>query len=118
MQPDGFSFQSIVARPRSRGGRVSLASPDPRDKPRIEGGYLSDAADVATLRAGVKLARRLAAETGAFDAFGPNAEIFPGIAVRTDAEIDACVSAARASDRRSAGRRRLRPSGDGASPHS
>ena len=86
--PDGYSFQSIVARPKSRdAGRVRLASADPTDKPKVEAGYLSDPADLATLRAGIKLGRELSA-SAAFERFGPNVETFPGADVRTDEQID------------------------------
>jgi choline dehydrogenase-like flavoprotein len=55
-------------------------------KPAIDGGYLSDPADLKTLREGIKLGRQLGnrAEWGEY----LGEEVFPGADVRTDAEID------------------------------
>lgn len=50
----------VLQQPKSRGA-IRLASRDPRDRPRIEASYLSDAGgeDLATMVRGVELARRL-----------------------------------------------------------
>jgi choline dehydrogenase len=52
----------------------------------IDGGYLSNEADLATLREGIKLGRQLGnrAEWGEY----LGEEVFPGPDVQTDAEID------------------------------
>lgn len=54
----GFSCHVCVLRPESR-GTVRLASPDPRKAPLIDPQFLSDPRDLAVLRAGVKLMRRI-----------------------------------------------------------
>mmetsp|Transcript_25610 Transcript_25610/g.59173 ORF Transcript_25610/g.59173 Transcript_25610/m.59173 type:complete len:372 (+) Transcript_25610:2-1117(+) len=86
---DGFSFQSIAARANSR-GRVKLASKDPTAKPVIEGNYLTDKGDLATLREGLKLSRQLAQQA----AFKPylGKEVFPGADVKTDAALEAYIA--------------------------
>jgi choline dehydrogenase len=58
----GFSIASVCLQPHSRGS-VRLRSADPREAPDIDPGFLRDPADVEVLRAGVKLARRIAAAT-------------------------------------------------------
>jgi choline dehydrogenase len=58
----GFSIASVCLQPRSRGS-VRLRSADPAEAPDIDPGFLRDSADVEVLRAGVKLARRIAATT-------------------------------------------------------
>ena len=55
-----MTFQSIAVRPVSR-GRVELDSTDPLAPPRLWPGFCEAAQDVATLREGIRLARRLAA---------------------------------------------------------
>jgi len=87
--PDGFSLQSIAARPGSR-GRVLLTSADPADKPVVEGNYLTDKKDVATIRAGLKLSRKIA-EQPAFKEHISH-EVFPGPHVKTDAQLDAYIA--------------------------
>ncbi|KAJ1403317.1 GMC oxidoreductase-domain-containing protein, partial [Ochromonadaceae sp. CCMP2298] len=86
-QLDGFSFQSIVSRPHSRGS-VELKSSDPLAHPVIKTGYFSDetAADIATMREGVKLSRKLA-QTDAFRQY-IGEEVYPGKDVQSDAQID------------------------------
>ncbi|TAK51031.1 MAG: FAD-binding protein [Gammaproteobacteria bacterium] len=56
----GFSLHIGVLRPASRGS-VGLRSADPRDPPRIDPAFLSADADVATLLAGMRIARRIVA---------------------------------------------------------
>jgi len=87
--PDGFSFQSIAVRPSSR-GRVLLASGDPEEKPIVEGNYLTDKADVATIREGLKMSRKLAAQPAFKEYLGP--EVFPGKEVQSDADLDEYIS--------------------------
>ncbi len=66
-------------------GRVWLRSADPRHKPAIDPGYLSDSADIEPLVEGVRMAREFAAA-------GPLAKVCtgehaPGPEAHTDAEI-------------------------------
>ena len=82
---DGYSFQSIVARPTSRGS-VKLRSSDPREKPIIDGGHVKTEEDMATLREGIRMSRTL----GTSPAFAPymGEEVYPGTHIQSDAEID------------------------------
>uniref|UniRef100_A0A7S4S4C3 Glucose-methanol-choline oxidoreductase N-terminal domain-containing protein n=2 Tax=Ditylum brightwellii TaxID=49249 RepID=A0A7S4S4C3_9STRA len=82
---DGYSFQSVAVRARSV-GRIRLASSNTHVKPVIDGGYLSDPSDLATLREGIKLGRQIGnrADWGEFK----GEEVFPGPNVQTDDEID------------------------------
>ena len=68
--------------PRSR-GRVWLRSSDPDAKPRILTNTLAEPEDVASLVAGVRLAREIAAGFGA----AAGREIFPGSGVDTDDDL-------------------------------
>lgn len=58
---DGFSCIVVVLRPESR-GRVELASNDPGRPVRIRQNFLSRDKDWQTLRAGIRLARQIAAQ--------------------------------------------------------
>merc|ERR1712151_1180692 len=82
---DGYSFQSIACRAKSK-GRVRLASSNTHVKPMIEGGYLSNSDDLATLREGIKLGRKLGNHPDWAEYLGT--EVFPGADVQTDSEID------------------------------
>ena len=94
MQLDGFSFQSIVSRPQSR-GQVTLRSPSALDPPRIRTGYFTDAEgmDLRTLREGLRLSRKLAQQ----QAFRPylGAEVYPGADVQTDEQLDDYIRSVR-----------------------
>ncbi|KAL4424367.1 hypothetical protein ABPG75_001668 [Micractinium tetrahymenae] len=85
--PSGITVQLIACRPQSRGS-VGLKSADPFDAPKLETGYLTDAAgaDLATLRVGVHWARDLAS-SGPLSEY-VNGELFPGSKVVSDEEID------------------------------
>jgi len=87
---DGFSFQSIAVRPSSR-GRVLLASADPDDQPIIEGNYLAEKGDVATIREGLKLSRKMAQQPVFKEMLGE--EVFPGPEIQSDAQLDAYIAA-------------------------
>ncbi|AIU27737.1 GMC family oxidoreductase [Pandoraea pnomenusa] len=58
--PRGLSLHACVLRPRSR-GRVTLASADMRDAPRIDPAFLQAQEDVDTLLRGVRVIRRILA---------------------------------------------------------
>ncbi|HET6526377.1 MAG TPA: GMC family oxidoreductase N-terminal domain-containing protein [Sphingopyxis sp.] len=75
----GHSYQVMthLLRPDSR-GRVSLASPRVTDKPHIATGVLSEASDVRTLLAGIKVARAVMRQMGG------GAELEPGADVVSD----------------------------------
>jgi len=87
--PDGFSFQSIAVRPKSR-GHMSLASSDPDVKPLVETNYLTAKQDFATIREGIRLGRQLAQQPAFKHVLGP--EVFPGTHVQSDEELDAYIS--------------------------
>jgi choline dehydrogenase-like flavoprotein len=85
---DGYGIRPAILHPDSR-GEVLLRSADPRDPVRIVTNFLSAPNDLATLRQGFKIAR----EVGNQPPLAPyrKAEIAPGPAVKTDAEIDAWI---------------------------
>jgi choline dehydrogenase-like flavoprotein len=82
---DGYTIQPVACRAKSK-GRIRLASSNTHVKPIIDGGYLSNPDDLATLREGIKLARRLCnrAEWGEY----LGQEVYPGSDVQSDAQID------------------------------
>ena len=82
----GFQVHVGSLRSRSR-GHIRLASPDPREAPRIVFNYMSDADDWLEMRASLRLTREIFAQA----AFSPYAgrEMQPGAACQSDAEIDA-----------------------------
>ncbi len=79
-----FGFGPTLITPESR-GEVSLRTANPLDAPAIRANYLATDADLRTLIAGVRLARRLA-HTKAFDRYR-GAELHPGATQNSDAEI-------------------------------
>jgi choline dehydrogenase len=85
---DAFTIHACQLRPESR-GEVRLASADPLAPPLIDPRYLSSEIDTRTLRAAVRITRRIA-EQGALAPFR-GAEMRPGGNVSSDAEIDGWV---------------------------
>jgi choline dehydrogenase len=86
----GFAISPVGLYPRSR-GRVTLASPDPFDAPRIDPNLLSAPDDLAPLIIGIRLARKIFAST-AFAKYRAQ-ESSPGSAAISDAELTAYVRA-------------------------
>jgi choline dehydrogenase-like flavoprotein len=84
----GYTTQIISCRPQST-GLVRLRSSDPLAQPMLQDVHLSDDADVATLREGIKLGRQLLAAKS-FDQYRDE-EVYPGVAVQSDEDIDAYV---------------------------
>lgn len=82
---DGYTFQTVAIRAKSK-GRVRLASSNSHVKPMIDGGYLSNPDDLATLRDGIKLGRALGNRPEWSEYLGK--EVYPGPSVQTDEEID------------------------------
>jgi choline dehydrogenase len=80
----GYSLHVCDLRPKSR-GHIGLVSADPAANALVEPNYLSDPADMETLVKGVKAARKVLAAKE-FDPYR-GAEIFPGSAVQSDAQI-------------------------------
>ncbi len=85
---DGFGCRPVLLRPQSR-GELRLASNDPRDKIRIHQNFLSEEADVRTIRDGVKLVREVGRQEPLRE-FGA-IEVEPGPDVTSDDDIDAFV---------------------------
>jgi choline dehydrogenase-like flavoprotein len=82
---DGYSFQLVAVRAKSK-GRVRLASSNSHIKPVIDGGYMSNPDDLATIREGIKLGRRLGNRPEWAEYLGE--EVFPGKEVTSDYDID------------------------------
>ncbi|MGH2890793.1 MAG: GMC family oxidoreductase [Solirubrobacteraceae bacterium] len=87
------SLTPNVAKPRSR-GRVWIGSPDPEDPPLIDYRYFTDpdGHDEATLLAGVRSARRVAATEPM--ARWIRREVFPGPEAQSDVDLSELVRAA------------------------
>jgi choline oxidase len=102
----GLSVIPNAARPCSE-GRVTLRSVDPADLPRVDPAYLTDSAgdDLAVLVAGVRLARVLAATP----ALAPwlDAEVAPGRACASTAELERYVRGTLATVHHPAGTARM-----------
>ncbi|NIA69758.1 choline dehydrogenase [Pelagibius litoralis] len=88
--PDSFACRIVMLRPEGR-GRVSLRSANPEDPPLIHQNFMSSEADWETMRAGVRMARRVLAQPEMAPFSGP--EIAPGADKTSDAEIDAYIRA-------------------------
>lgn len=87
---NNVSFAPNVAKPRSR-GRVWITGPNPDEPPAIDYGYFTDreGRDERMLVAGIKLARRVAAE----EPFASHLvrEVFPGPEIETDEDLSAVL---------------------------
>jgi choline dehydrogenase len=89
-QEHRVTADAVVLHPESR-GHVTLRSANPVDKPRIQLNILATDGDMATARRGVRLARRIyatAPQSALIDR-----EISPGLAVQSDADLDAYIRA-------------------------
>jgi len=89
---DGHGYQAHVGpmRPASR-GHIRLRSADPREAPSILFNYLQSEDDRREFREGIRATREILAQP-AFDELR-GAEILPGAALESDAELDAFVRA-------------------------
>ena len=76
---DGFATRIVAVQPESRGS-VKLASADPLAAPLIHQNFLSSPRDWQSLRAGFRVARKLAAQPSMAPFIG--AEFFPGSEMR------------------------------------
>lgn len=87
---EGHGFQAHVGPMRSRArGRVSIRPEDPMGAPKIFFDYMSDPADAAVFRAGVRAVRDVFAQAP-FDPYRGK-EIQPGAAVDSDDDLDAWI---------------------------
>jgi choline dehydrogenase-like flavoprotein len=82
---DGFACRIVMLHPESR-GEVSLRSTDPEAHPRILQRFLSTDTDWKAMRAGVRLAREVAAQKSMQPFIAR--EFFPGSDKSSDAAID------------------------------
>jgi 4-pyridoxate dehydrogenase len=87
---DSFGCRAVLLRPESR-GRIELASANPRVPVRIRQNFLAAEKDWATLRAGVRLVRRLGEQLPL--ASFSTGEISPGPKCVSDEDIDAHIRA-------------------------
>jgi choline dehydrogenase-like flavoprotein len=78
----------VLVSPRSR-GELRLRAADPRAKPKITTGALTDPEDMAAMVAGVKIAREIAAQEPLRALI--TREIYPGADVTDDADIEADI---------------------------
>lgn len=81
----GCTIHVCQLQPKSR-GQIRLASDNPLDKPLIDPNYLSHPDDIAVLREGVKLARKVFHSKAFSPAFGGDDE--PAESVVSDGDID------------------------------
>jgi choline dehydrogenase len=84
----GFMTYFTLQRPGSR-GRVKICSADPAAAPAIDLNYLDDPNDIATIREGIRISRRLFAQP-AFDPYRGE-EYQPGAAAQSDTDLDAYI---------------------------
>eukprot|EP00898_Chlorokybus_atmophyticus_P007383 jgi/Chlat1/7646/Chrsp64S07121 len=87
--PDGFTFQLVAVRAKSRGS-IHLRSANPHDKPVLRPNFLSNPDDSQTLRDGIRLARKLS-ETAALKGHSIG-ELYPGPQVQTDEQMDEYIA--------------------------
>jgi choline dehydrogenase-like flavoprotein len=80
----GFTISAIQLQPQSR-GYVRLRSADPHQRPLVQPNYLAEAADIATLRDGIRLIRKIIA-TEPMRALVER-ELEPGSAIADDAAL-------------------------------
>lgn len=81
----GYGVLSIAARPKSY-GRVTLGDANPATKPRIDPAFYSHEDDLAVVRHGLRLARKILFQP-AFSRYQAR-EILPGTAVQLDSALD------------------------------
>jgi len=85
---EGHGFQAHVGPMRSKSrGQITLRSADPKEPPKIVFNYMSHPNDWADFRHCIRLTRQIFAQP-AFDPYR-GAEIQPGEAAQSDAELDA-----------------------------
>ena len=106
---DGFSCRAVMLRPQSR-GQVEIASADPADPPRIHFDFLQTEDDRETLRAGLRLIRRLATQPSLASFI--RRELAPGPSVVSDDDLDAHIRASSGTSNHPAGTCRMGPGDD------
>ena len=106
---DGFACRIVMLHPESR-GTVSLSSADPAAAPRIKQNVLSTDADWITMRAGVRMAREVAAQNAMTPFIA--AETLPGAGKTADADINAYIRATSITVHHPLGTCRMGPESD------
>jgi choline dehydrogenase len=86
----GFVLHVGLLRPATR-GRIELASADPGARPVLHPNFVQDRADVDALIAGLKEARRIISMPALARYSG--AEVSPGPAIKSDADLEAFIRA-------------------------
>lgn len=107
--PDGFGCRVALLRPESR-GRVTLASADPADAPRITPNFLATAGDRDTLKRGLRLVREVVGHAAMASHAGE--EIAPGPAAIDNANLDAFIRRTAVTVHHPASTCRMGPAGD------
>jgi choline dehydrogenase len=105
----GFVLHVAVLRPGTR-GQVTLASPNPSDRPLMHPNFLEDPRDVQTLVRGLREARRIMAMPALARYAG--AELGPGPGVATDAQLEAFIRAKVATTYHPVGTCKMGPASD------
>jgi 4-pyridoxate dehydrogenase len=85
---DGFQFRVVMLRPNST-GLLRLRSADPTESIAIHQNFLTDDQDWSSLRDGLRLMRKIAAQSSLAPFIAK--EIGPGPDVTTDAQLDAFI---------------------------
>jgi pyridoxine 4-oxidase len=100
----GFTLLSGQCRPASR-GRIAITGPGRDAPPLIDPQYLAAPEDRAAHRRALRIARELAAHPALAAWFG--AEVLPGAAVQTEAELDSFIARAAITHHHPAGTCRM-----------
>jgi choline dehydrogenase/4-pyridoxate dehydrogenase len=87
---DGYGCRAVVLRPESR-GKLALASADPRAPIRIQPNFFSRDKDLKVIRAGIRMAREVLAQSS-LQGFG-GIESVPGPEKTSDAELNDYIRA-------------------------
>lgn len=84
----GMTFELVILRPKSRGS-VKLRDADPESMPLIDPNYLADPDDMATVIKSIRMLRKVMQMPSLKDLMEP--ELVPGLALQTDAELEAWI---------------------------
>lgn len=83
--PSGITVQLLAIRANSRGS-IGLKAADPFTSPAVNINYFQSPEDLATLREGVRMARRIAEQSALAKYL--EQETFPGLKISSDSDID------------------------------
>lgn len=102
--PHGYAATVMALQPRSR-GEVGLKSADPLAPPRIVMNLLREDDEVAEMREGLRLLRRILAEPAMAEVSGE--ELAPGKGIASDEDVDAFIRRTAKSTRHACGTCRM-----------